>query len=255
MHLQFALNYLARARLLAGDLTAAALMIEEDHLIAAATGNPPAAHTKVMLAAWRGREPEAAELIESTVREGTARGLGRLADGAAYASSVLYNGLGRHDAACDAARRAFEHQQLGHGPLVVPELAEAAARTGEVDLVRAALEWLSERTRVMPTEWALGIEARLRALLAGAGPPRAATASRSSAWAGRPSAPNSPALTCSTGNGCAASAAAARPASSCAPPTTCWTRWAWRHLPNEPGASSRRPARALASGPWRRPSS
>jgi DNA-binding CsgD family transcriptional regulator len=32
-------------------------------------------------------------------------------------------------------------------------------------LVRAALEWLSERTRVTPTEWALGIVARVRALL------------------------------------------------------------------------------------------
>ncbi len=165
VHLQFALNYLARAHLLAGDLAATALMIEEDHLIAAATGNPPAAYTRVMLAAWRGREREASELIETTVQEGTARGLGRLVDGAAYASSVLYNGLGRHDAARDAARQAFEHQQLGHGPLVVPELAEAAARTGEVDLVRAALGWLSERTRAAPTEWALGIEARCRALL------------------------------------------------------------------------------------------
>ncbi len=32
-------------------------------------------------------------------------------------------------------------------------------------LVRTALEWLSERTRVTPTQWALGIEARVRALL------------------------------------------------------------------------------------------
>jgi len=47
----------------------------------------------------------------------------------------------------------------------VPELAEAASRTGDVALVRAALKWLSERTRVTPTQWALGIEARVRALL------------------------------------------------------------------------------------------
>ena len=32
-------------------------------------------------------------------------------------------------------------------------------------LVRAALEWLSERTAVTPTDWALGIEARVRAFL------------------------------------------------------------------------------------------
>ena len=165
VHLQFALNYLARAHLLAGDLATAALMIEEDRLIAEATGNPPVAHNAMMLAAWRGREREASELIEATAQEATARGLGRLVSFAAYASSVLYNGLGRHDAACDAARQAFDRDQLGYGPLVVPELAEAAARTGDVALVTAALEWLSERTRVMPTDWALGIEARIRALL------------------------------------------------------------------------------------------
>ena len=104
-------------------------------------------------------EPAASELIEATGPEATARGLGRMISFAAYVSSVLYNGLGRHDAARDAARRAFERDQLGYGPLVVPELAEAAARTGDVALVRAALQWLSERTRVTPSEWALGIEA------------------------------------------------------------------------------------------------
>jgi ATP/maltotriose-dependent transcriptional regulator MalT len=78
---------------------------------------------------------------------------------------VLYNGLGRHDAARDAAWRAFENDQLGFGTYVVPELAEAASRTGDMALLRTALEWLSERTRVTPTDWALGIEARVRALL------------------------------------------------------------------------------------------
>jgi len=47
----------------------------------------------------------------------------------------------------------------------VPELAEAAARTGDTELVRTALDWLAERTRVTPTNWALGIEAQVRALL------------------------------------------------------------------------------------------
>jgi ATP/maltotriose-dependent transcriptional regulator MalT len=78
---------------------------------------------------------------------------------------VLYNGLGQHDAARAAAWQAFERDQVGYGPFIVPELAEAASRTGDVALVRAALEWMSERTRVTPTEWALGIEARVRAFL------------------------------------------------------------------------------------------
>ena len=165
VHLQFALNYLARTHILAGELATAAQLIEEDRLIAEATGNPPVAHNAMMLAAWRGQEREASELIEATGPEATARGPGRLVSFAAYARSVLYNGLGRYDAARDAARRAFERNHLGYGPLVVPELAEAAARTGDMKLVTAMLEWLSERTRVVPTDWALGIEARTRALL------------------------------------------------------------------------------------------
>ena len=165
VHLQFALNFLARTHLLAGELATATRLIEEDRLIAEATGNPPLAYTAMELAAWRGQEAPASELIEATVREATARGQGRLVSFAAYASSVLCNGLGRHDAARDAAWRAFERDQLGYGPFVIPELAEAASRTGDVTLVRAALQWLSERTRVTPAEWALGMEARVRALL------------------------------------------------------------------------------------------
>jgi DNA-binding CsgD family transcriptional regulator len=175
VHLQFALNYLARASLLAGDLAAAGQMIEEEHLIAEATRNPPVSNTEVMLAAWRGQEPAASELIEATVREATVReatvreatagGLSRMGGFTAYASSVLHNGLGQYETARAAAWRAFESGQLGHGPLVVSELAEAAARTGDVAAVKTALHWLSGPTRVLSSDWALGTEARIRALL------------------------------------------------------------------------------------------
>jgi DNA-binding CsgD family transcriptional regulator len=163
--LQFALDSLAGAHVIAGELAAASRLIEEDHLIAEATGNPPARYTAMMLAAWRGQEQEATELIEAIAQEATARGMGRLADFAACVSAVLHNGLGRYDAARDAARPAFERESVGYGILVVPELAEAAARTGDMELVQAALHWLSERTRIMRTGWALGIQARIRALL------------------------------------------------------------------------------------------
>jgi DNA-binding CsgD family transcriptional regulator len=165
VHLQFALDFLARTYLRAGELDKAALLVEEGRLIAGVTRNPPVMYTEMMLAAWRGLEAPACELIGATVREATASRVGRTIDFAAYASSVLYNGLGHHDAARDAARQAFERDQLGYGPNIVPELAEAASRTGDVALIRAALEWVTERTRVLPTEWALGIEARVRALV------------------------------------------------------------------------------------------
>ncbi|MEA2242960.1 MAG: hypothetical protein QOD24_2516, partial [Solirubrobacteraceae bacterium] len=163
VQLQLALSLLGWTHLVAGGLTTAAQLFEEDRLIAEATGNPPIAYNDMILAAWRGDEAQASELIEATSQEGTAGGLGIIS--AAYAGSVLYNGLGRHDIARDVAWRAFERDPLGRGPFLVPELAEAASRTGDQALVEAALEWLVERTRVTQTEWALGIEARIRALL------------------------------------------------------------------------------------------
>jgi DNA-binding CsgD family transcriptional regulator len=164
VQLQFALRNLSMHQVLAGELGAAARLIDEDRLIAEATGHPPVTYAALMLAAWQGREREASELIQATVQEATGLGTGRLAGMAGWASAVLDNSLGRYDAARDAARRVFERDDMGLG-LVVAELAEAAARTGELTLVQAALDWLSERTRVTPTEWVLGIEAGVRALL------------------------------------------------------------------------------------------
>jgi DNA-binding CsgD family transcriptional regulator len=165
VQLQLAISNLGVHQLVAGELAATGRLIEEDRLIAEATGNPPVAYPAMMLAAWQGREQEAAELIEATVQLATESGLGVLTGLAACASAVLDNGLGRYDAARDAAQSAFERDHLGFGHLVVPELAEAAARTGDMAAVRAALDWLSERTQVTPTAWVLGIEALVRALL------------------------------------------------------------------------------------------
>jgi DNA-binding CsgD family transcriptional regulator len=161
VQLQLALSFLARSHIAAGELATAALVIEEDRLIAEASGNERLVNARMTLAAWRGREPQASELIQATRDEATAHGW----TSNAYASAVLYNGLGRHDEARDAVWRAFERDRMGAGPFLVPELAEAASRTGDLALVRAALEWLSQRTRVRPTHWVLGIEARVRALL------------------------------------------------------------------------------------------
>jgi DNA-binding CsgD family transcriptional regulator len=161
VHLQFALSFLARSHMLAGELTAATLMIDEARLIAEATGNPALVNAPMILAAWRGHEGQASELIEATSEEAAAR---RWTSNN-YARSVLYNGLGRHDAARDAAWEAFQPDPIGYGAYLVPELAEAASRTGDRALLESALEWLSERTGVISSEWATGIEARVRALL------------------------------------------------------------------------------------------
>jgi DNA-binding CsgD family transcriptional regulator len=161
VHLQFALSFLARSHLIAGELSTTAAMIEEDRLIADVTHNPALRSAEMTLAAWRGDEARASELIAATATEASAHGW----TGNAYARAVLYNGLGRYDAAGDALSRVFDRDPVGYGPFLVAELADAASRTGDRARLRAALDWLSERTRVVPSEWALGLEARVRALL------------------------------------------------------------------------------------------
>jgi DNA-binding CsgD family transcriptional regulator len=155
--LQFGLQFLARSHVLGGDLAAAARAVDEDRALAEATGTAPVAYTEMALAAWRGDEALTSELTAG--RTG-----GRIALFATYSSAVLYNGLGRYDVALDAARGAVEHDDLGYTPFLVPELAEAASRTGDAALVAASREWMSERTAVVPSDWGLGIEARVRAL-------------------------------------------------------------------------------------------
>jgi DNA-binding CsgD family transcriptional regulator len=169
VHLQFALTYLARTHLLTGELATAARLIEEDSLIAEATGNPPFGYSAMMLAAWRGQEDTAAELIQATTREAVAGSGPGVADiFAAIATTVLDNGLGRYDAALSAVRHLVQPDPAAYviyAPLIVPELAEAAYRTGDAALARTVLDWLSQRTQVTPNDWALGIEARVRAFL------------------------------------------------------------------------------------------
>ncbi len=166
VQLQFALNVLASSEMLAGDFASAAALIEEDRVVAEATGNPPVAYTAMLLAAFRGQEEAASELIAAAKDEASSLGQGRMVTFADYASAVLNNGLSRHDFARDAARRVFDRDVVGgYQILAIAELAEAASRTGDTALVAEALARLSERARVTPTDWAVGIEARLQALL------------------------------------------------------------------------------------------
>ena len=160
-HLQFSLSFLARSHMLAGELTEAALVIDEAGVIAEATGNQALVNAPMVLAAWRGQEARAAELMEASSEEAAQRGW----TSHNYARSVLYNGLGQHDAARAAAWEAFQPDPVGYGSLLVPELAEAASRTEDRTMLEDALEWLSERTRIINSRWASGIEARVRALL------------------------------------------------------------------------------------------
>ena len=169
VQLRLALNFLGGSLVQSGDLATAELVFDEDRLVAEATGNQPVQYNGVLLAVWRGQEAKATELLESTRREADARGMGRFVTNLTYLESVLGNALGRYEDARDAAWQAFERDELGFGSLIVPELAEAASRTGETALLNTALDWVTERAQVTPTEWARGIEARVGALASAGG--------------------------------------------------------------------------------------
>lgn len=118
-----------------------------------------------MVAAWRGQATGALDLIEAGFRDATGRGEGRSVTLAEYATAALYHGLGRYEPALAAARRACEHGDLNLLGWTLIEVVAAAARSGEPEAATDALDRLSERTRLSGTEWALGIEARSRALV------------------------------------------------------------------------------------------
>jgi DNA-binding CsgD family transcriptional regulator len=160
-HLQFALGFVARNQILAGELMEAAHLLEEARVIAEATGNAPFVNAPMVLAAWRGDEAEASRLIEATSDQSARR---RWTSNN-YAKAVFYNALGRHDAALEAAWEAMQPDPIGYGTQLVPELAEAAARTGDQARLEFTREWLSERTAAISSGWLNGIDARVRAFL------------------------------------------------------------------------------------------
>lgn len=163
--LPIALSYRASVHVHAGEFAAASALIQEAEAITEATGNAPLRYTSLALAAWRGDEGPAVRLIHAAVREATNRGEGRALGLAGYATAVLYNGLGRYDAALDGARRACDHDDLGFFGWSLVELIEAGARSGAHNEAAEALRLLDERARAAGTDWALGTLARSSALL------------------------------------------------------------------------------------------
>ena len=163
--LPLAATYRAGVHVHGAEFASAAALIEEADAITEATGNAPLMYTSLVLAAWQGQEAHAVELIEASREDATRRGEGRAITLAEYATAVLYNGLGRYETALAAAQRACEHDDLGLFAWALIELVEAATRSRKNKLAAAALEQLAERTRLSGTDWALGVEARSRALL------------------------------------------------------------------------------------------
>jgi DNA-binding CsgD family transcriptional regulator len=161
-----ALNLRAGVHLYSGHLAAAEELAEEAHEVSAAIAHPNVPYLRLNLAAHRGQQEETLRLIATSERDAVVRGEGRMIALGKYTTAVLYNGLGRYDDALAAARQATEYPDdfafFWWGLL---ELIEAAVRCGKTELAVDALSWLSESTAPSGTDWALGVEARSRALV------------------------------------------------------------------------------------------
>jgi DNA-binding CsgD family transcriptional regulator len=159
-------NVMGQAAALGGDFATAQLLISEADAVREATGTLVAPYGALVLAAIRGREDEASKLIEATIRAATPGGQGTAVQYAHWANAVVMNALGRYEEALVAAMRASEDTpELFVAAWALVELVEAACRTGATELAAVALEELSERMQGSDSEWALGVEARSRALL------------------------------------------------------------------------------------------
>jgi DNA-binding CsgD family transcriptional regulator/tetratricopeptide (TPR) repeat protein len=149
-----------------GDLPGARLLIAEGDTVAAATGSQLPPFAALRLLSMQGREADASTLIAATIEQATARGQGLAVRVAQWAAAVLYNGLARYDEAAAAARQVTANDIDPYPQMwALPELIEAAARLGETDVARKALDRLAEMTQPAGTDWGLGTEARSRALL------------------------------------------------------------------------------------------
>ena len=149
-----------------GDFAAAASLITEAESVAAATGSRLAPFAALRLRGLQGREAEASPLLASAIELAAASGQEQAASMAHWGAAVLYNGLARYEEAMSAARQATANPlEPWISIFALPELVEAAARAGDAELARDALARLAATMPPNSNDFALGTEARCRALL------------------------------------------------------------------------------------------
>jgi len=164
--LPLVLNSRLTMHLLGGDFAAAASLLAEIRTIVDATGIALAPYGAIGLAVMRGRLDEAAPLIATTMDDVRARGEGGGLSFTRWANAVLMNSLARYPEALASAQAASaDPMDLGVASWSLPELVEAAVRSGQRELAAGSLDRLTELTQASGTDWALGLLARSRALL------------------------------------------------------------------------------------------
>ena len=166
-HLPLALSTHIGVRLFAGEMRAAASLVAESDTLADITSGwsvPP--YGPLVLAAFRGSDEETTRLLRASVGDFHTRGEGMGLTVSQWVTAVLNNGRARYEEAYAAASEATaDPHELFFSTFATVELIEAASRTGRSERAAEALAVLSESTQASGTPWALGVEARSRALV------------------------------------------------------------------------------------------
>jgi DNA-binding CsgD family transcriptional regulator/tetratricopeptide (TPR) repeat protein len=164
--LSIALNGRGQVATHCGDFETARSVAAEKDVVNEVTGIRLASTCDLLLAGYRGRPAEAMPLFSATIEDAIARGEGFAVQLAGWAAAVLRNGLGHYAEALAAAEPATGETHLPLSTqLILPELIEAAVRTGQAETARDGLDRLSAMTAIEGPDWAKGLEARSRALV------------------------------------------------------------------------------------------
>jgi DNA-binding CsgD family transcriptional regulator len=162
--LSIALNERGVHAALCGDPEATTALVAEHDAVNDATGSGWYSACGLLQAAYQGR-PEALAFMSASAADSAERGVGLGVQYASWTRAIMCNGLGRYaDARVAAELAAYEMEIPNMTGWALPELIEAAVRSHEPDIARAALEHLTKHT-LADSDWAMGLEARCRALV------------------------------------------------------------------------------------------
>jgi DNA-binding CsgD family transcriptional regulator len=167
--LRVTVNRLADYEMWVGQFALADAYHSEAAEIAAALGEDSGRWLmlKAELLGWQGREPEALAAARVMMRDSPEEPVvGVALNSALLGLAVLNVAKGQYAAALSYARQIFDADPLTHGNHCLREVIEAGVRAGDLETAHCALERLEARGQASGTEWALGLAARSRALMA-----------------------------------------------------------------------------------------
>jgi DNA-binding CsgD family transcriptional regulator len=168
--LLFALDYRGMADSFTGHLDLAAeswTEMRELMAVGQLSGMPGlASRGEGLLLAFRGRTAQSCAAGQAQIRNATARGQDGAADFGRYIVTIADLSRGQFGGAFDAASHVVRNDLPFIAERALPELIEAAVRSGQRDAAVSAFTVLADRTGAAGTHWALGLRERSRALLA-----------------------------------------------------------------------------------------